>query len=187
MCPLPRQTRGIHPYLCTPVLPRGQVDLLQTAFGPSTQNQGKKWPNNGFWPHRRNGRQNGRNMECSKTLSLGFSFANCRKSLGHRQVGPCLSRRVSQGHQAGVPPRIFLILCACFFSGDFLPWNMVSISEGTLISVGRTGAIGVRRGWCKYLFSEFGPCFPWKRREIKFWTLVRLKPSKSLRPKFFPL
>ena len=26
-----------------------------------------------------------------------------RKSLGHRPVDPCLSRRVSQGHPAGVP------------------------------------------------------------------------------------
>ena len=36
------------------------------------------------------------------------------KSMGHRPVDPCLSRRVSQKHPAGVP-RIFLSLCASFF------------------------------------------------------------------------
>ena len=38
---------------------------------------------------------------------LSFSTVNNRKSLGHRPVDPCLSRRVSQG--------FFVILCAFFF------------------------------------------------------------------------
>ena len=36
-------------------------------------------------------------------FSVRFSIANSRKSLGHRPVNPCLSRRVSQGHPADVP------------------------------------------------------------------------------------
>ena len=43
-----------------------------------------------------------------------FSIVNNRKPLGHRPVDPCLSRRESQGHPAGVPG-IFLSLCALFF------------------------------------------------------------------------
>ena len=44
-------------------------------------------------------------------FSVRFSIVNNRKSPGHRPVDPCLSRRVSQGHPAGVPG-IFLSLCA---------------------------------------------------------------------------
>ena len=43
-----------------------------------------------------------------------FSIVDNRKFLGHRPVDPRLSRRVSQGHAAGVPG-IFLSLCALFF------------------------------------------------------------------------
>ena len=43
-----------------------------------------------------------------------FSIVNNRKSPGHRPVDPSLSRRVSQGHPAGVLG-IFLSLCALFF------------------------------------------------------------------------
>ena len=43
-----------------------------------------------------------------------FSIANNRKLPGHRPVDPCLSRRVSQGHPAGVPG-VLLSLCALFF------------------------------------------------------------------------
>ena len=46
--------------------------------------------------------------------SVRFSIVNNRKCLGHRPVDPCLSRRVSQGHPAGVPG-FFLSLCAFFF------------------------------------------------------------------------
>ena len=41
-------------------------------------------------------------------------YAKQQGSLGHRPVDPCLSRRVSQEHPAGVP-RIVLVLCAFFF------------------------------------------------------------------------
>ena len=47
-------------------------------------------------------------------FSLSFCKVDNRKSLGHRPVDPCLSRRVSQGQPAGVP-RILLILRACYF------------------------------------------------------------------------
>ena len=47
-------------------------------------------------------------------FSVRFSIVNNRKSPGHRPVDPCLSRRVSPGHPAGVPG-IFLSLCALFF------------------------------------------------------------------------
>ena len=42
------------------------------------------------------------------------SIVNNRKFLGHRPVDPCLSRRVSQGHPAGVPGS-FLGLCVRSF------------------------------------------------------------------------
>ena len=47
-------------------------------------------------------------------FSVRFSVVNNRKSPGHRPVDPRLSRRVSQGHRAGVLG-IFLSLCALFF------------------------------------------------------------------------
>ena len=50
----------------------------------------------------------------SRQISVCFSIAINRKSLGHRPADPRLSRRVSQGHPAGVPG-IFLSLCALFF------------------------------------------------------------------------
>ena len=40
-----------------------------------------------------------------------FSIVNNKKSLGHRPVDPCLSRRVSQGHPAGVPGIFLEFMC----------------------------------------------------------------------------
>ena len=47
-------------------------------------------------------------------FSVNFPIVKNRKFPGHRPVDPCLSRRVSQGHPAGVPG-IFLSLCVPFF------------------------------------------------------------------------
>ena len=59
---------------------------------------------------------------------------------------------------------------------------------GPKIRKQRTWAIAVRRGLCKSLFLlNSGRFFPKKNREIQIWTLIRLKQSKSLWPKFFPL
>ena len=62
-------------------------------------------------------------------FSVRFSILHNKKSLGHGPVDPCLSRRVSQGHPAGVPG-IFLSLCALFFpeiQGNLqeILWNLV--------------------------------------------------------------
>ena len=48
-------------------------------------------------------------------FSVRFSLVNNSKSLGHRPVDPCLSRRVSQGHPAGVPGISLKFMCP--FSG----------------------------------------------------------------------
>ena len=56
------------------------------------------------------------------------------------------------------------------------------------IRKGRTWAIAVRRGSCKSLFLPNSGRFSLeKKKEIQSWTLVRVKRSKSLWPKFFPL
>ena len=44
-------------------------------------------------------------------FSVRLSIANNRKSPGHRPVDPCLSRRVSQGHPAGVPGIFLKFMC----------------------------------------------------------------------------
>ena len=70
-------------------------------------------------------------------MPFSVCVANDRKSLGHRPVDPCLSRRVSQGHPAGVPG-IFLSLCALFFP-DLLPpyriFDLLPIPKFTLHSI----------------------------------------------------
>ena len=53
-------------------------------------------------------------------FSVNFPIVNNRKFLGHRPVDPCLSRRVSLGHPAGVPA-IFLSLYAFFYFLSFRP------------------------------------------------------------------
>ena len=47
-----------------------------------------------------------------------YSTVNNRKSLGHRPVDPRLSRRVSQGHPAGVPGIFLKFMC------PFLSWSI---------------------------------------------------------------
>ena len=49
---------------------------------------------------------------------VSFYILNNRKSLWHRPVDPCLSRRVCQGHPAGVPA---ISLCGFFFPDCFPP------------------------------------------------------------------
>ena len=58
------------------------------------------------------------------SLSVIYNIPN-RKSLGHRPVDPCLSRRVAQGHPAGVPG-IFLELMCPFLSRLLLCSNRVT-------------------------------------------------------------
>ena len=53
-------------------------------------------------------------------FSVRFSIVNNRKPLGHRPVDPCLSRRVSQGHPAGVPGIFLKFMC------PFVSWNFCS-------------------------------------------------------------
>ena len=52
-------------------------------------------------------------------FAVSFSILNNRKSAGHRLVDPCLSRRVSQRHPAGVPG-IFLV---------YVPFSFLKIPE----------------------------------------------------------
>ena len=60
-------------------------------------------------------------VPAKRPFSVNFSTVNNRKSLGHRPVDPCLSRRVSLGHPAGVPAILLKFMC------PFLSWKILGI------------------------------------------------------------